>query len=709
MKKLLIFIAVLFVVIFGAVAALVLFVNPNQFKPLIVEQTKKQTGLDLVIEGDIGWQFFPSIGFELGKTALKNPEGFSSPDLFKVDNVGIDVSVMPLLNNRLEIGNVTLNGAQVNIERLKDGTTNLDVLTKKQQEQTTSAPEESGQPAQKPAEGEKTAGQEWSVTLGGINIINSAFEIRDDTTQSVSQLYDVNLSVSEFAFDQWSGVNFSAKGKTNGQNFGTQGKAEFNLSQDLKKYALRNIELEATYSDSSNKIDSAKLNLGSFEFNKVNALNFSVQGKAAEMDMDIKGSAALTVDQDLSQVTLAALNTEANLKGSTLPQSPMKITLASEVGYDVGKQDLTVLLTKLTANALEFDGKANVTLADIPRIRFNVHSPAIDVDEFLGTEKAAKPVASEGGPAAGTENSAPASASQESEPDLSALKNLDVAGTVTIDQFKASNARLQNVKVDVAVNRGMVNLKSFTSNLYQGSIAANAQLDARKVPAVYTVKSNVKGVKVLPLLQDLAGQDKLEGTGNITMDLKGSGLTPTGIKQNLAGTVGINFADGAVNGINVANLIRTTYAKVKGQKIDDQDTVKKTDFSAMTANLVLSQGVVTTNDLNMQSPLLRIAGEGKANYLKETVDFLVKASVVGTLEGQGGKELTELRNVTIPINVSGQWADPKFKLVFDDILKQKAQKEIDRGIEKLNEKLDKKIKDEKTREAVDGLLKGLFK
>ncbi len=60
--------------------------------------------------------------------------------------------------------------------------------------------------------------------------------------------------------------------------------------------------------------------------------------------------------------------------------------------------------------------------------------------------------------------------------------------------------------------------------------------------------------------------------------------------------------------------------------------------------------------------------------------------------------------MTIPINVSGKWADPKFKLVFDDVLKQKAQKEIDRGLEKINDK----IKDENTKKAVDGLLKGLF-
>lgn len=67
MKKLLLLVAVLLVVVLGAVAALVLFVNPNQFKPLIVEQTKKQTGLDLMIEGDIGWKFFLQLALKLAK------------------------------------------------------------------------------------------------------------------------------------------------------------------------------------------------------------------------------------------------------------------------------------------------------------------------------------------------------------------------------------------------------------------------------------------------------------------------------------------------------------------------------------------------------------------------------------------------------------------------------------------------------------------
>jgi AsmA protein len=397
-------------------------------------------------------------------------------------------------------------------------------------------------------------------------------------------------------------------------------------------------------------------------------------------------------------VQLNKLTLNSTFEGDTLPQSPMKVDMASDLSFDLTKSHLSFVLEKLTANAIALDGKADVTLGDIPKVRFAVHSPNIDLDEFLGLNNQA-PAGDK--PASGGSK---APAGPEVEPDLSALKTLDVKGDITIDKFKAANAKMEAVKASLSINRGVFDLNSFTSKLYQGTISATAKLDARKSPATYTAKKSIKGIHVQPLLIDVANNDMLEGTGNIDVNVKGSSLTPTGIKKNLVGTIAINFTDGAVNGINVAQLIRENYARFKGQSLDGTDEVKKTDFSAMTATLKLNKGVVSTDNMKAQSPLLRVRGKGKANYLNETVDFTISTSVVGSLEGQGGKNIDELKDITIPINVSGKWAEPKFKLVFDDVLKQKAQKEIDRGVEKLTDK----IKDEKTKEAVDGLLKGLF-
>ncbi|EJL6724354.1 AsmA family protein [Vibrio alginolyticus] len=694
MKKLLLILAIPIVVILVAILALTIFVNPNQFKPLIVEQAQKQTGLELVIEGDISWQFFPSIGFELGHTELRNPQGFSKPNLFKVDTVGVDISVMPLFSQQLEIGNVTLDGAEFYIETKKDGSKNIDALTKAQTQQaeqeSNTAPTQNGET--------QTSGSDWSINLAGVTVSNGSLEMQDKQAGSYTKLYDISLNLSEFAFGNWTTADFGVKGEMNDQKFTAKGQADFKLEKGLANYALKNINFDATYSDPANKIESATIGLDTFEFDKVNNLTYAIKGDAGGMKLDMQGAGQLSVDKAISKVQLDKLTLKSTFEGDALPQSPMKVDMVSDLSFDLTKNHLSFVLEKLTANAIALDGKADVTLGDIPKVRFALHSPNIDLDEFLGLDKQA----AEGNKPASGGESAPAG--PEVEPDLSALKALDVKGDITIDKFKAANAKMEAVKTSFTVNRGVFELTSFSSKLYQGSISATAKLDARQSPATYSVKKSIKGVKVQPLLIDVAENDKLEGTGNIDVNVTGKSLTPTGIKKNLSGTVVINFADGAVNGINVAQLIRENYAKFKGQKVEGTNEAKKTDFSAMTATLKLNKGVVSTDNMQAQSPLLRVRGKGTANYINETVDFTISTSVVGSLEGQGGKDIDELKDITIPINVSGKWAEPKFKLVFDDVLKQKAQKEIDRGVEKLTDK----IKDEKTKDAVDGLLKNLF-
>ncbi|EHD1696876.1 AsmA family protein [Vibrio vulnificus] len=701
MKKLFLILAAPIAVVVMAAIALVTLVNPNQFKPLITEQVAKQTGLELVIEGDIEWQFFPSIGFSLGKTELKNPQGFSQENLFKVESVGIDISVMPLLDKVLQIGDVRLDGAEFHLETRKDGQKNIDALTQQQKAQQDTVQLEGSSEPTTDASQQPGAAADWRMELAGITVSNAKLVNQDRQAGTSLELYDVNFSLSEFAFDQWTKAEFSAKGKNNQQQFSANGKLEFQLAQDFSSYALRNIELNSQFSDPATKMDTIKLVLDTFEFDKDNALTFEIKGQASGMALSANGSAQLHVDAAISTVMVKAFQLESQLNGKSLPQSPMKVAMSSEVTFDVPSSHLSLVLNKLTANAIALDGKADVTLAEIPKVRFSLHSPEIDLDEFLGLTQPSQETASTN---SSNDKNAHPEANNEVEPDLSALKTLDVIGQVSIDKFKANNAKLQNVITKFTVNRGIATLDRFDANLYQGSINASAKLDARRSPATYSVKKRIKGVQVQPLLVDVAQNDKLEGTGNIDVDVKGSSLTPSGIQKNLVGTVEINFADGAVNGINVAQMIRENYAKIKGKKLDATDGVQKTDFSSMTATLTLNKGKVTTNNMHMQSPLLRIRGKGEANYINQTVDFTVSTSIVGSLEGQGGKDIDELRDVTIPINISGSWADPKFKLVFDDVLKQKAQKEIDRGVEKLTDK----IKDEKTKEAVDGLLKGLF-
>lgn len=683
MKKLLLILGVPVAIILIAIAVLVFFVNPNQFKPLIVEQTKKQTGMDLVIEGDIEWQFFPSLGLSLGKTELKNPQGFGRDNLLKIEGIGVDVSVMPLLDKELFIGKVSLDGAEIYLETKKDGSTNLDALVKKPTEAKSKDVASSENKAQSsdvvsPPTAQSNADQAWRINLAGVSVTNAKLEIQNYATGSYTKLYDVGLEVSEFAFDQWTKASFQAKGNNNQQFFAAKGEAELQLSQDLVNHQLRNVLLDASFQDPNTNISSAKIELSTFAFDQLNPLTVAVKGNASGLDLDSNLASKLFVDKAMTQVRLDKMALDSIFKGDSLPQTPMKVLAKSDFSFDMTSSLISLQLHEMALNDIKLDGSSSVKLADIPKIRFDFHSPNIDLDALLGlNEKPAKTTdKATTTPTTPTEKKAASSVtakpvSKEVEPDLSALKGLDIKGKVTIDAFKANNAKLEKVTTSFTVNRGIVVLNSFSANLYQGSIKATAKLDARKVPASYWVKKQMKGVKVLPLLTDVAKVDMLEGTGNIDVNASGRSLTPTGIQKNLVGTVKINFADGAVNGINVAQEIRVAYAKIKGRKLDESITdAKKTDFSALTATLKLNKGEVTSSDLTLSSPLLRIQGEGKANYIQQTMDMLLSTSIVGSLKGQGGKDIDDLRDITLPVRIYNTWTNPKYKIEFANLWKQ---------------------------------------
>ena len=300
MKKLLLIIAVPLVAVLGTFVALVLLVNPNQFKPLIVEQVDQKLGMQLTIEGDMGWQLFPSVGFSLGKTELKNPEGFKNENLFSVEQVAIEVEIQPLFSNTLKVGNIILDGATFNLETLPDGRTNLDALTKVQAEQAatteTQAVEDTGIVESAAPE---TA---WELDLDGVTITNGKFEIQDQQMGTMTKLSDVSFIMSQFAMDTWTKADFGLNGETNAQKFAAKGELEFKLEHGTFAYELRNIQFDASYSDAANTIESATIGLETFKYDQANKLSYAVKGEAAGTKFDMKGGSELTVDSAISVV-----------------------------------------------------------------------------------------------------------------------------------------------------------------------------------------------------------------------------------------------------------------------------------------------------------------------------------------------------------------------------------------------------------------------
>ncbi|WP_369434299.1 AsmA family protein [Psychromonas sp. MME1] len=88
-------------------AAILLFtlVDPNDYKEEIQVQVKKAINRDLLINGDLGWTFYPQLGFSSGEIELLNPNGFNRKNLAKINDAAVSLALMPLFKGEIQIGN----------------------------------------------------------------------------------------------------------------------------------------------------------------------------------------------------------------------------------------------------------------------------------------------------------------------------------------------------------------------------------------------------------------------------------------------------------------------------------------------------------------------------------------------------------------------------------------------------------------------------
>lgn len=719
-KKIALTILGLILLVVIGLVSLTFIINPNQFKPLIVEKIKENTGLDLVIEGDISWSLFPYIGLEIGRTELKNPAGFSQPNLFKLDEVAVSIGLLPLLEHTLEAKEIKLVGAQFAIETRQDGVSNLEAIKQsisdasKGAVKNVSVDQTSNQVVSEPSVVTTSETKldksptPWKIQIAGVSIKEAQFDVNNLQTGERFSLNQVNLDLDSLVTEQWTTASFSLTGLANQGQFSLEGKTDLFVSESVEKMQLKATSLSATYRDDTNQLTSAQVTLDAFVFDKLGTLSYSASGIASGTDFDISGTFDLQMSKAFDELNIEQWRSEATLSGSALPRSPLVLSLDSDLTIDLTKKNIALVLRTLALDQLVLDGKGSITLAEVPMVDLYLHSKKLDIDALLpqhssqvsDTQSPEKPL---------TDSSEkPIDHFASSAPDLAILKQIDLKAALNIEWFKVANVEFSHIKTELLIKDGMATLTQLAADFYQGKISANGVLDGVHTPATYQISSKISDIQIQPLLVDATGKGILEGAASADMNLAGDGLTQDELKQNINGRLSVSLKDGAVDGINIAKLIRDNYAKYKGQATDEVTETQKTDFSALNASFTINKGQITTNDLALKSPLLRILGSGKANYLDQTIDATIKTSIVGSLKGQGGQSIDELKNITIPINVSGPWTSLKYKLVFDEILKQKAQKEIDRGLEKLSEKLDGKIKDEKTKEAVNNLLKGLF-
>jgi AsmA protein len=722
--------------------------NPNDYKEKIIQAVQDSKHRTLHLDGDISLSFFPNIGAKLSRVSLS--EFKSDQEFAAMESARVSLALLPLFSKQIIVNEVALSGLHGTLIKHKDGTSNIDDLIAKKSEpapasqpvnfdiakvviaktdltyvdelsgaqyaikdlQLTTGRIANGVPAKIAMSAAVQANQpklsihtELKTTLT-FDLDKQSYQLADldlnatgaalDMTQlhlQASGNASANLSTQEFSANKLAVKVSGVKGK---ENFSAELSApDLNLTKD--HYAGSKITLNASLDAAFGKLDAAlsvPAITGSAEEFKIDNLTLDAQMQQPEQTFKVKLSTLLAGNMTTQQFDLSNLDIALNATGDKLPNKAVSSTMKGNVLLNLKQQSVQA---NLSGGLLQSQLRAKLDVNGFaqPAIHFDVDVDQFDADLYLPKKSADAPKA--------------AAAQPEQPLDLSALRTLNLDGSLRVGALKVANVKVNQLRVVVQAHKGIVNVNPLSANLYQGSTNGSISVNAQATPSI-AIKQNLTGIDIATLGKDAANFDMLEGKGNVSVNLTMQGNKVSEMKRALNGTASLNLADGAVKGINIAKKMRDVKSMF-GAKSDTQaaNKAEKTDFSEMKASFKITNGVAHNDDLSMKSPLLRLSGSGDINIGNDSINYLAKATLAKTLEGQGGAD--SVGGMTVPVRVSGPFVDLKYSLDFGSMVSDQTKQKVDAAKTAVKQQVDVKKEEAKTKlqDQLKGGLKGLFK
>jgi AsmA protein len=230
---------------------------------------------------------------------------------------------------------------------------------------------------------------------------------------------------------------------------------------------------------------------------------------------------------------------------------------------------------------------------------------------------------------------------------LDGFNDLNLDLRLSAASVKIAGAQLGRTAVAATMSGGKLDLTIGESQAFSG--VAKGTLGIANADNGVAVTSHMQFVDVD--LADCLGQifnmRKLEGHGDLALDVNASGNTVLAVTHALNGTAALNAQSGALDGLNVEQLLRRLERRPLSGNGDFR--TGRTPFDHLVVNLKVDQGVVSVTDMHVDGPSVKLVVGGQASVPTRDLDLKGVATLVSSNTGD---------EFDLPFVVQGPWDDP---------------------------------------------------
>lgn len=675
LKLLVIVAAAVIVLVVGALLAISILVDPNDYKDEIEAAVADATGRTLTLEGDLELHVFPSLSIAVGRAVLSNAPGFGSEAFAEIGGARLRLELLPLLSRRISVAEAALLGLRLNLARNAAGDNWSDI-----------AASSGTQPSAGPAAGEG-GGADVSLDVGAIRISDAAVSFTDATTGASWQLADFNFEASGFG----PGTAFPAEMsfRVAGNEVEAEVEARLTATLDVAASVYRLDDVAVRLSGKGSGwpggggnadlgIDSlwADLNDDRVDLENLNLemLGMSVSGSLAgrQLSTNLTLSGAIDIAPFNPRDLLDAFSVEIETADNNAFR---RAGASAELTYDSSQMSLSRL-------TLELDGSELTGSMGLygDEMRFDLAVDEINIDRYL--------------PPSAQDDTPPNEGSvDEVDLPLDVLKTARVTGALDFGRAQFSGLTLTDARFELNVTPGRLRLKP-SASLYGGSLQGEVRIDVQGDSARFATVESVRNIDIKSFGHDYLDSEMFSGTGRIDIDVSANGSNMGQLIRDLDGNASFAFSDGAWEGVDVWYELRRARAVLQRSAAPERPSgPPRTPFSDISASGVVADGLLTTKDLSATFPFLSLTGAGTVNLIDSKLDIAATAAISKTDYVTGEPLMADFAGDSLPLKVGGTLDSPSILPDFGAILEQRAKDAVEEATEEKKEELENRLRD----------------
>jgi AsmA protein len=261
------------------------------------------------------------------------------------------------------------------------------------------------------------------------------------------------------------------------------------------------------------------------------------------------------------------------------------------------------------------------------------------------------------------------------------LDKMTGTGTVTIGTVQDNDLVLNNVRSNVTINHGIIQMNPLTSTLYGGQETGSITMDMRPAQPVYTVNLKTDKVDANKLVSSVTSiKQMIYGllASNVNASFSSGG---NDIARTLNGTLGVDLTNGKLANLDLLHELASVGKFVSG--FSGAAPKGFTNLVQLSGNFDVKNGVAQTNDLKAVIDGGTLAAKGLVNLADQSLNLHVTAILNSALsKAAGGTQVggfmnTALANnqgeLVIPVIITGTFQHPQVAPDVQQVAQMKLQ------------------------------------